>query len=299
MSASVHPLRESRGFTLVEMLVAMAVLALIVVLVLQMVNSPADTTTGSRKRIDADAEARGVLDRMGRDFAGMLNRPDADVLFQKNPANDVIYFMSEAPGVGSSPSTISLVGYRITTNSALLPGRPVLERLGKALPWDSTNGPVFLTYSGANTTPETNSTIPGRWSGVIGSDTYDNGSSGTDYQLLSPSVFRFEYCFLNKDGSYSSTNASGASGGLTNVAAVVVALGVLDETSRKIVTNSSNAPSSLRDPATDTLITNASGLMAAIWKTNVESVSFPSSSGLPKPAASQIRIYQRTFYLNR
>ena len=294
MTTPAPHLRRCRGFTLVELLVAMVVLALSVVMVLQMVNSTAVTSTGSRKRSDADAEARAALDRMGRDFAGMLNRTDADVLFQKNSANDVMYFMSEAPGVGSSPSTISLVGYRITTNSAF-PGRPVLERLGKALPWDSTDGPVFLAYSGG--TLDNNSTIPGRWSAIVGTGTYDNGTSSTDYQLLSPSVFRMEYCFLNKDGTYSSTNASGASGGLSNVAAVVVALGVLDETSRKIVTDGSRMAGALLDPA-DTPA-SPSNLMAARWKSNVESASFPSSSGIPKGAASQIRIYQRTFYLNQ
>ncbi len=295
MTPTIRHIRRSRGFTLLEMLVAMIVLVLIVVLVLQMVNSTADTTKGSRMRTDADAEARVVLDRMGRDFAGMLNRPDADVLFQKNPANDVMYFMSEAPGVGASPSTISLVGYRISTNSALLPGRPVLERLGKALPWDSADGPVFLSYSGGSL--DNNSTIPGRWPDIVGSGTFDNGTSSTNYQLLSPSVLRMEYCFLNKDGSYSSTNASGISGGLTNVAAVIVALGVLDETSRRIVTNYSRVPSLLADP--DNVPASPSGLMAALWKTNVLSSGFASSSGLPKPAASQIRVYQRTFYLNR
>src|SRR2546430_3165296 len=98
------------GFTLVEVLVAITVLVVVILLVAQLTNSATITTVNSQKRVDADAEARMVFDRIGNDFAAMPKRPDVDYFFWKNTGtgttglNDMMYFFSEAPGYFSGAS---------------------------------------------------------------------------------------------------------------------------------------------------------------------------------------------------
>src|SRR5437773_5004958 len=78
--------RTRGGFTLVEMLISIGVLALLVLLVSGLVNSAATISRTGSKHIDTDTEARAVLDRMAVDFGKMLKRTDVDY-YIKQPVN--------------------------------------------------------------------------------------------------------------------------------------------------------------------------------------------------------------------
>src|SRR5436190_18526605 len=65
-----------RGFTLAELLVSMGVLVLLVFLATQLLNSAATITILGHTQMDADSQARQLLDRMAIDFAQMVKRPD-------------------------------------------------------------------------------------------------------------------------------------------------------------------------------------------------------------------------------
>src|SRR5262249_25058278 len=145
--------RACRGFTLVELLVSITVVALLVLLVSQLMNSATAITRTGHKQIDTDTQARVVLDRMALDFAQMLKRTDVDYYvkspggsYHTNPhgklvghlvpgqqGSDQIAFYSQVPGYNStssntsSQSPISLVAYRVNTSSNQL------ERMGKGL----------------------------------------------------------------------------------------------------------------------------------------------------------------------
>lgn len=260
------------GFTLVEMLVAVAILTMLVVLVAQMVGSIATGTASSSKHISADDEARLVFDRMAGDFSGMVTRPEVNPLWVKNAGNDEFYFYSQAPGLfanTSSNSQIALIGYRVTTNG--------LERLGKGLGWDDL---VFATNQPVST------------------------ATATEYSSIAPSVFRLEYTLLMKPGS---TNSNGTTNGanvhaptnnlgqsMNDVAGVVIAIGILDQASRKIT-----PAKTINDLGNDTTTfpdAGVSGIPLGSWTTNARML--PASS-LPAAARSQIRVYQRYLPLNR
>src|SRR6266487_1101278 len=70
--------RTRGGFTLVEMLISIGVLALLVLLVSGLVNSAATISRTGNKHIDTDTQARVVLDRIALDLAQMLKRTDVD-----------------------------------------------------------------------------------------------------------------------------------------------------------------------------------------------------------------------------
>src|SRR5262245_36938000 len=108
------------GFTLVELLISVGVLVLLVLLATQLLNSAATITTLGQKQMDANSQARQLLDRMGIDFAQMVRRSDLDY-FAKNTTtpnsqggsmagNDQIAFYSTVVGYypnSGSPSPIS------------------------------------------------------------------------------------------------------------------------------------------------------------------------------------------------
>lgn len=289
-----------RAFTLVELLVSISVLSLLLVMVTQLVNSTSTVTVTGNKRLDADSQARLLFDRMALDFERIVKRADVDYYFQQNTGNDQMAFYSEATGyypsgvTGSTPkSGVSLIGYRVTSNYQL-------ERLSKSLVW---NGATSSTADAGGLTGSDigmvflPKTLTGSWPKV---------ADGTDsnYQVIADQVYRLEYNFLLKPY----TDASGAThpavlsvtpwdtrqshttpNGLCDVSAVVVAVAILDETSRKIVQTGQYT-------AMVSELTEASGSSSILQVWNGS--NYLTGSGISQAATSQIRIYQRYFYLN-
>jgi type II secretory pathway pseudopilin PulG len=141
--------RSRLGFTLAELLVSLGVLVLLVLLFTQLLNSATRIATLGHKQMDADSQAREVLDRMAIDFAQMVKRSDVDY-YLKSPStpqsgNDQIAFYAAVPGyyptvpapapTYTQKSPLSLVSYRInsdTSNSASASYNR-MERMGKGL----------------------------------------------------------------------------------------------------------------------------------------------------------------------
>src|SRR5260370_21243143 len=70
--------RIKNAFTLIELLISLAVTALIILMVEQLMTNTAATARTGNKHIDTDTQARAVLDRMAMDFGRMLKRTDID-----------------------------------------------------------------------------------------------------------------------------------------------------------------------------------------------------------------------------
>ncbi len=208
MTPKIQSVRLGKGFTLVELLVSMAVLALLLMMISHMVNSATVLTTGSRSRMDADSQARVIFDRITVDFQGMLKRKDLDYIFSKqgsssSAANDKMFFFSEVPAHYSNStdpaesfrSPVALVGYRINTNYQL-------ERVGKTLAWDGGgNDPgslVYLSLPTGTTTPVSTTTLAGNWASAIGTAPSYSGTDD-DYHIIAENVYRMEICFQVKD----------------------------------------------------------------------------------------------------
>src|SRR2546425_8922802 len=130
---------RSRGFTLAELLVSMAVLIIITLMLAQLMTSAAVITRTAHKHIDTDTQARVVFDRMALDFAQMLKRTDVDYYVKQRSGynghgnghgwgrgkngdrgSDQIAFFTQVPGyypsgfASGTESSISLVAYRVT-----------------------------------------------------------------------------------------------------------------------------------------------------------------------------------------
>src|SRR2546430_626553 len=123
------------AFTLVEMLISIVVLALLILIVTQVVNTTAAVVRPANKHIDTDTQARGILDRMAVDLGRMLKRTDVDYYIKQpikynghsnghgygkklqtgQQGSDQIAVFSQVPGYypSGAQSPISLVAYRI------------------------------------------------------------------------------------------------------------------------------------------------------------------------------------------
>ncbi len=341
----LSPIRSwsrTNGFTLAEILVSIGVLVLLVLLATQLLNSAATITTLGHKRMDADSQARQLLDRMAIDFAQMVKRSDIDYYLKSSQTgvpdcttctnqtggNDRIAFFSTTSGYYPTPSyqsPISLIAYRVnsdasSTNTARSYNK--LERMGKGFIW---NG-VSLSYKpilflDSATAPTT--TIQNTWCQATISGTPSATCTGTpdpDYELIGPQVFRFEYYYLlrggiNPTGGFLSSILSGtpwdtrisghtAVKGMQDVAAVIVDIAVIDPKSKVLLTDAqiSALTSSLIDwgdtgcPGcpTQPQWQTTPGLLQAQWRAAVDA----NTVGLPRPAISGIRVYERYFYLS-
>jgi prepilin-type N-terminal cleavage/methylation domain-containing protein len=260
---------EPAAFTLVEIMVAVAVLTILILLATQLLNSATAITRVGIKHINTDAQARAVLDRIGMDIAKMIKRSDLDY-YVKQPngynghsqghgwgrrlrsgqqGSDQCAFFSSVPGyypAGTSPvqqqSPVSLVAYRINQISGSA-NYMQLERMAKGLLWNGTqnqnNDPYPLVFL-PNTISAVNS-----WTAAV---TDDNAQSlDPDYEAVGPQVFRMEYWYLlengvltdvpwDKDARPTQTSMSAPIPiGWTDVQAIAVAVAVIDPASRALI----------------------------------------------------------------
>ena len=298
------------GFTLAELVVTVGVLVLLVLLATQLLKSAATVTTLGHKQMDADSQARQLLDRMAIDFAQLVKRNDLDLFAKGTVApnsvggamagNDQIAFFSAVPGYyppTGSQSPLSLVAYRVNSG-ATSPSYNKLERLGKGLVWNgvsSTDKPIVfmpLTIGSSTQVPA------GTWPAAVSSSMADPDGN---YEVIGPQAFRFEYAYLLTNGSV--TIAPPLDGNshadLSQIAAIIVDIAVMDPKSKILLDNSAQVPppndniTVLRGQLIDFPTGRAPGYLRGQWQTVLD-----TNTTMPRPALSGIRLYERIFYLS-
>jgi hypothetical protein len=311
--------RGAAGFTLAELLVTVSVLVLLVLLFTQLLNNAATITTLGHKQMDADSQARQLLDRVAVDFAHMVKRPDVDYYLKSSLTgapdcttctaqigNDQIAFFGTTSGYYPTPSyqsPMSVIAYRVNAdpNSS---SYNKLERMGKGFVWNGVSSSYTpILFLDSTTTPTT--TIQNTWCQATISGTPSAMCAGTpdpDYEMIGPQVFRFEYYYLLKtNGSFSATPWDTTQGhsnvsGMRDVAAIVVDIAVIDSKSKVLLTNAQiatfttpGAPNFLGDYSSSM----TPGQLRNQWQNTINGVT-----SLPRPALSGIRLYERFLYLS-
>jgi hypothetical protein len=285
---SFQPQKPDQAFTIVELIVAFAVLTLVIIFVTRLFNTATAITTIGNKRMDADAQARQLLDRMAIDFWQMVKRSDIDY-YLKSPANaqtgnDQIAFFTQVTGYypsTGSQSPISLVSYRVNSiNTAAAFNK--LERMGKGLLWNGvspSNVPiVFLPL-----------TINTNWPSAT------NAVAEPDYEVLGPQVFRLEYFYLLKNGNVSDTPWETSAGhtsvsGMQDVAAIAASIAVIDPKSKILLSDAQI--STLAGEMNDFVPSMRPGELLTQWQSVLD-----GTTRMPRSSISSIRLYERLFPL--
>ena len=287
-STAIKMRSRTGGFTLVELLVTIAVLVVLILLVSRLFSSAAAVITSANKRMDADVQLRPLFDRMAVDFSQMLKRSDIDYYVKSSAnleaGNDQIAFYSAVAGYypsSGSQSPISVVSYRVNSTPASITFKK-LERMAKGLVWNGVSASdtpiVFLPL-----------TIASAWPSAT------NGSSDSDYELIAPYVFRFEYYYRLKSGVLSEKPWEGSTGhtnvaGMQDVAAISICVATMDPKSRVLVSDSQITMLAERLPDFSTWM--APGDLLNQWQTALD-----GTTDISRPAVSAVRIYERYFYL--
>ena len=311
------------GFTLAELLVSLGVLVLIVFLATQLLNSAATIATLAHKRMDADSQARQLLDRMAVDFAQMVKRSDVDYYVKSNPGvvgqrtvlqpgNDQIAFYSVVPGyypAAGAQSPLSLVAYRVNSDSTSSSYNKV-ERMGKGLVWNAvstTDTPVvFIPIPVASPIPASELPTMATPTPTPPSPAWPEARSATTSwstsEVVGPQVFRFEYYYLLKNGSFSDIpwiNPHTSPSGMQDVSAIVVDIAVIDPRSKVLLGPTADAQiATLSTPGNPNFLadyssTMTAGMLRTQWQNTVNGIT-----SLPRPALSGIRLYERFIYLS-
>ncbi len=319
--------RGATGFTLIELLVSVSVLVLLVFLATQLLKGTATITTLGNKQMDADSQARQLLDRMAIDFAQMVKRSDVDYYVKSSaasplrsvlqPGNDQIAFYSAVPGyypTSSNQSPVSLVAYRVNSDSTSF-AYDKTERMGKGLLWNAaapTPAPVvFIPIPLASPIPvgEMPSPTPNPLPTPAWPEASNATTSWSDSEVIGPQVFRFEYYYLLKNGSFSDTpwiSPHNSVSGLQDVSAIVVDIAVIDPTSKALVSDCLLAklngapppPSCNQSQRVAALVDYAPGMAPGQLLANWRSVIDANTAGLPQSPVSGIRLYERFIYLS-
>ena len=298
--------RTEQAFTLTELLVTMSILVLLVLVIARLVDSASNITILGAKRMDADAAARPILDRMAVDFAQIVKRSDvsyyvktestADAMSGSGSTgvNDWIGFYSTASGYyPSSASPLSVVAYRINSDSDKSAVYCRLERMGKGLPWNgvstSVTPLVFLPIR-----------IEDAWPSVASSSEYDSSDpNAISYEVFAADCFRFEYHYLLTNGTLSSSDWANppAVDGLKKVAAIGVSIAVIDPRSRVLIADQipiltqrlldfpNNSPGSAS--------TMKPGDLLQTWQTALD-----ETTDMPRQAIAGVRLYERYFRIS-
>lgn len=288
--------RSAEGFTLAEMLVAIAVLVLLVLLFTRLMNSATAVTSLANSHMDADSTARPILDRMASDFAGLVRRGDVSYYLKTAATtmagNDLIGFYSAVPGYfPSTPSPVALIAYRVNSDSSNSVAYTRLERMGKGLDWNGAsviNLPVvFLPRTIYDSSA---------WPSIATSTDYDSADpSSVTYEIIGPQVFRFEYYYIQKATGalvpYPGTWSSLSAVAINDISAVVVAIAVVDTKGRVLLSNAQIAMLAGRLPDYDASM-GPGGLLAQ-WQSILD-----NTADMPRPAISSIRLYERYFFLS-
>jgi len=271
--------KGARGaFTLVEVLVAMAIFLFMAVIVASITGGVSQVAGQSQRRMSVDGGVRQSLSRISSDFSRAIIRSDLPFRIEKKSGNDSLIFLAAAEGY-SAGRGITMLGYQVTNAS--------LQRGAEATTWTSSGATALSFTSVAN---------------AAASKNYLSIDSA-NYEILESDIFRMEVAFLMGDGSIQSavgTNA-GSTTYIANFAstartassnairAVIVTVAAVDSRARGAMPPSeySQLAGKFRDatPGRDPL---------TLWTDDFKN----SASGMPQAAREGIRIYQRYIYID-
>lgn len=301
------------AFSLIELLVAMAILAIVSVLTLEILRQTSQAAEKSTALLETSYDARVVLDRLKRDISAAMLGPGSCMLFGTSSGNSALGFLAQSRARFTPNADVaenlrgSAVGYKMRDFPG--PNGSIVNMLAR--------GDGRLTYWEKNPT-ERAASNPAEFFGVSGLPNALQSSAGADAALLEwtqsgMGIVRFHTSFLLNDGTIVQTppihkdfgqpqgGSSLDTGAFQPVAfsaavsgdaeqrfvkAIIVSLAVLDDKSlaqAQQVGHLADLMQSLGSPPDGDTAMN-------LWNQKLED--------LPQPLRSSMRFFERTIPIN-
>lgn len=254
-------MKNRAGFSILELLVACAVLSLLLVLFSQMAGSIANSYRGGKARAEANAIGRALFDAIDRDVKQLIGREDLLTFAQDDSASvNSLKFYSVRPGVFGAtagaagldrPRNTSIVEYVFYRDSDK---QGYLARRDRAATWSNsaTVIPIGTTNSIANL----------------------NASS--EEMKLYRGVLAFDWRYLREDGSMDKLANDPKA-----VSALRFSVAVIDADGLRSLKSSGQLGAMME------LFSSSSS--AVEWERNLRG----AASNFPKQAVQGVRFYER------
>lgn len=257
--------QNARGFTLIEMLTAVAILALLFVMLGGILNTMSRTWKEGQQRANNFTKARAMLDLLSRDLQGGLFRSDL-VAFPGNPVT--VLFYTQRPGISSStPRDISLVQYQLNTTATT----STLQRGDIAYDW-SVNSSSSIAFNQV-TLP----TIP-----------------AGNFRDTSPGIVGFQLLFVYASGTMSTAYPSPLTTATNSDAlnSVGISIAVVDDEAMKQLASAGKIQQ-LRNDLAGTI--NGTRSVKGDWDAYLQSSL--DWKNYPRSLATGLKIFERYVYL--
>lgn len=316
-SGSKRPrvLRCRLGFSLIEILTAVAVLSILAMIILQLTSATRRSIQLSNRPVDAAAQARLALDRLGMDLTGLVKRQDCDFIAVNVSAGSgkLLQFFSMISSTGLSSANnrkMSLLAYQIAPH-ADNDNMPCLVRAGMPISWSQSgffglkaNGlPIRFTDTAIFPTgiqPQSISSYdvlaPGVIQMIVGFKLYpDNNpvtlSDGTTTTVINNARGQIVYIppvrYLTPlDGSAAIPYID-----LTRVSSLIVGVAAIDLESLRLLKSS---PSQVIDLANAFPVPPVNSSPLQSWSVIAKDISMMPSA-LPLPVRQSVRVFQRSY----
>ena len=271
-----------KAFSLIELLVSIAVLSILVVLLTQMLGMVAKTWTSGKSQADNFTQARIALDMIARDIEAISLRPDLPAFLTGNPPTPEMAFYTKQKGfvseTNSGNRSLSRVRYFVTN----VVGGSALRRSAVGFDFGDDVG-----YVATGTVP---------WSVPSGGAAF-----GSD---IGPGVLVLRHQFIGTNGTNIPPQdvnpgwKDGSSGaiGVGNLRAIVVSLAVMDADSIKILKNSGTVTNLQGNFST--AAPGAVRSYASAWQAQLDDPSRPLlSGGVPPGVLKGLRVFETTVML--
>lgn len=118
-----------RAFTLIELLAAMAVLALVLAFLVQLASQTMTATRSSHQQMEASQQGRIVLDSLSADLANLVAQNGLGILAKETGGNVELAFLTRSRGPKGSPTRFLAVAYVLNGND--------LQRQTFPIDWDT------------------------------------------------------------------------------------------------------------------------------------------------------------------
>ncbi len=257
----------TRGFTLIEMLAAMAVLALVLTFLVQLSGQTMTATRSSHQQMEASQQGRAVLDSMNADLSNLVSQNGLGLLARENGGNIELAFLTRSRGPKTTPTRFLAVAYVLQGNN--------LVRQTAPIDWDSVVDP--LSAMAAVSSPTSTSILA---TGVLRFDatlTLDNGNMVTFSSLPASAKKTLNTAFAQLIPSSSPVIAS-----LPRVKSATVAVAPLSSQNIKLAGNMAAILGDLQDGKT----------ALAVWS---ENIALGKLAELPRPAVAGLQLAQQTY----